>query len=120
MKGILSLLCFVVLGASSALATGWPLVPIDEVHPLGNSWGEYQGYGGSGYFHPGMDVMGQAGAEVHAVRHGWVKGWGTISSEQYYRLAICDTSSDFTDRAEGWLYAHIDSGRFHKQLVLGQ
>jgi len=101
---------------SPALATGWPLMPLDEVHPLGNSWGEFQGGSGNGYFHPGIDVMGQAGAEVHAVRHGWVKGWGTIWNKYYYRLAVCDTNSDFTDRAEGWLYAHIDSSLYHKQL----
>jgi hypothetical protein len=108
----------VALGASPALAENWPLVPLDSVHPLGNNWGNYQNYGGGPYFHNGIDVITPdiQGRRVHAVRHGWVKGWGTISAELHYRLAICDTNSDFTDRAEGWLYAHIDSARWHRAL----
>jgi hypothetical protein len=45
-----------------------------------------------------------------------VKAWGTIQAELHYRLAICDTSSDFTGRAEGWLYAHIDPARWHRNV----
>ncbi len=111
----------VVLVASPALATTWPIPPLDSVHPLGNNWGNYQNYGGgsgNSYFHNGIDVITPdvQGRCVHAVRHGWVKGWGTIQEDLHYRLAICDTSSDFTGRAEGWLYAHIDSARWHLNL----
>jgi len=111
----------VALVAPPALAANWPLVPLDSVHPLGNNWGNYQNYdtaSSSAYFHTGIDVITPDvhGRRVHAVRHGWVKGWGTISAELHYRLAICDTSSDFTDRAEGWLYAHIDASRWHRNL----
>ena len=107
-----------VLAASPALATNWPLVPLDSVHPLGNNWGNYQDYGGGPYFHNGIDVITPDvhGRRVTAVRHGWVKGWGTIDQELHYRLAICDTSSEFTGRAEGWLYAHIDPYRWHRAL----
>jgi hypothetical protein len=108
----------VALVASPAVAENWPLVPLDSVHPLGNNWGNYQNYGGGPYFHNGIDVITPdvQGRRVHAVRHGWVKAWGTTNQELHYRLAICDTSSDFTDRAEGWLYAHIDSARWHRNL----
>ncbi|MBN2465201.1 hypothetical protein JXD38_06225 [candidate division WOR-3 bacterium] len=104
--------------ARPALAANWPLVPLDSVHPLGNNWGNYQNYGGGPYFHNGIDVITPDvhGRRVHAVRHGWVKAWGTIQEDLHYRLAICDTSSDFTGRAEGWLYAHIDSARWHRNL----
>jgi len=118
---ILSLLAVaaVALFTSPARATHWPVVPLDSVHPLGNNWGNYQDYGSGPYFHNGIDVITPdiQGRRVHAVRHGWVKGWGTISADLHYRLAICDTSSDFTGRAEGWLYAHIDADRWH--LALG-
>ena len=109
-----------VLVTSPALATDWPLVLLDSVHPLGNNWGNYQDYSGgqSPYFHNGIDVITPDvhGRRVTAVRHGWVKAWGTIQAEYHYRLAICDTNSDFTGRAEGWLYAHIDSERWHRNL----
>ena len=106
------------LVAPPALATSWPLVPLDSVHPLGNNWGNYQDYGGGPYFHNGIDVITPDvhGRRVTAVRHGWVKAWGTIQEDLHYRLAICDTNSDFTGRAEGWLYAHIDSQRWHRNL----
>jgi len=109
---------FAAVLACPALAANWPLVPLDSVHPLGNNWGNYQDYGSGPYFHNGIDVITPDvhGRRVHAVRHGWVKAWGTIQAELHYRLAICDTSSDFTDRAEGWLYAHIDPARWHRSL----
>jgi hypothetical protein len=109
---------FAVVPASPALATNWPLVPLDSVHPLGNNWGNYQDYGSGPYFHNGIDIItrGAQGRQVTAVRHGWVKAWGTIQAEYHYRLAICDTNSDFTGRAEGWLYAHVDSTRWHRNL----
>jgi len=105
----------VLLAAAAAPATNWPIPPVNLPHPLGNNWGNYQNYGGEPYFHPGIDVItpDTAGAEVRAVAHGWVKGWGTISADLHYRLAICDTSPDFTGRAPGWLYAHIDPDRWH-------
>ncbi|MEO0079331.1 MAG: hypothetical protein ABIK44_01460 [candidate division WOR-3 bacterium] len=107
-----------ILSVQTFVATGWPIPPLDEVHPLGNNWGEYQNYGGSPYFHNGIDIItpDTAGAEVRAVRHGWVKAWGTIQAELHYRLAVCDTNLSFTGRAEGWLYAHIDPERWHKNL----
>ena len=117
LKAIFVFSSLVVL-SSPVSAASWPLVPLDSVHPLGNNWGNYQDYGGGPYFHNGIDVITPDvhGRRVHAVRRGWVKGWGTIQAELHYRLAICDTSSDFTGRAEGWLYAHIDPYRWHRNL----
>jgi len=104
------------LSVLTALATNWPIPPVTSVHPLGNNWGNFQNYGGSSYFHPGIDVItpDTAGAEVRAVRHGWVKAWGTIQADLHYRVAVCDTNSSYTGRAEGWLYAHVDAARWHK------
>ena len=123
MKSICVFASLAVVLVAPALAASWPLVPLDSVHPLGNNWGNYQDYSyppnpPSPYFHNGIDVITPDvhGRRVHAVRHGWVKGWGTIQEELHYRLAICDTSSDFTGRAEGWLYAHIDPARWHRNL----
>jgi hypothetical protein len=88
------LAAIIALAAASAPATNWPIPPVNLPHPLGNNWGNYQDYGGDPYFHPGIDVItpDTAGAEVHAVAHGWVKGWGTISANLHYRLAVCDTA----------------------------
>ncbi|MEO0021430.1 MAG: hypothetical protein ABIK48_04580 [candidate division WOR-3 bacterium] len=96
----------------------WPVPPENQVHPLGNNWGEFQDYGGGAYFHNGIDILtpDTSGVEVRAVAPGWVKAWGTIQAELHYRIAVCDSPLTFTGRAEGWLYAHIDPNRYHKNL----
>ena len=98
-------------------AINWPLDPIDSTHALGNNWGEFQDYGTGPYFHNGIDVFpppNHIGASVRAVAHGWIKAWGTIEADYHYRIAISDSSPAFTGRASGWLYAHIDPYRPHK------
>jgi hypothetical protein len=92
----------------------WPISPQNQVHPLGNGWGEYQDYGGSPYFHPGIDVMALAqGVPCYAVAHGWVKAWLTTQAQWHWRLAIADSGLAFADSCNGYLYAHIDSTRPH-------
>jgi hypothetical protein len=108
---------FSLLLVTEVSATGWPLAPRDSTHPLGNNWGEYQNYGGSGYFHNGIDVISPTiGVPVYAVAHGWVKAWGTIEAEYHYRLAISDSAPSIRTRCTGWLYAHIDPNRTHKSV----
>jgi hypothetical protein len=104
-------LCFI-------FGINWPIPPINQIHPIGNNWGEYQNYGSGGYFHNGIDILtpDTSGVEVRAVASGWVKGWGTIQQELHYRLAVCDSPLTYTGRAEGWLYAHIDPTKWHKNL----
>lgn len=99
-------------------AIPWPLPPTDSLQPLGNNWGEYQNYGGSSYFHPGIDILTptRQGVPVYAVKDGWVKAWLTIQATYHWRLAIADSSLEYPDSCEGYLYAHIDSARYHKQV----
>jgi len=112
----MSLIGGCLLWASSSGAALWPLSPQDSIHAVGNGWGEYQNYGGSPYFHPGIDVMGLAvGVPCYAVAHGWVKAWLTTGDQYYWRLAIADSSLSWADSCEGYLYAHIDSTRTHKR-----
>jgi len=96
----------------------WPLPPTSSLQPLGNNWGEYQNYGGSPYFHPGIDILTpqRQGVAVYAVKDGWVKAWLTIQARYHWRLAIADSSLEYPDSCEGFLYAHIDSARYHKQV----
>ncbi len=101
--------------AAAILSIPWPLVPQDQVHPVGNSWGEYQEYSGDpsgAYLHPGVDVMGvTVGKEVRAVASGWVKAWMTISGDWHWRVATSDQNT--SGWSDGWLYAHIDPYRYH-------
>jgi len=112
---LISSLCLWATLSWSAL---WPLSPQDSVHAIGNGWGEYQNYGGSPYFHPGIDVMAltDTGVPCYAVAHGWVKAWLTTSAQYHWRLAIADSSLAWVDSCDGYLYAHIDPNRTHKAV----
>jgi murein DD-endopeptidase MepM/ murein hydrolase activator NlpD len=96
----------------------WPLPPTNIRHCLGNNWFEYQNYGGSPYFHPGIDIItpGDSGVAVHAVKRGIVKAWLSTGGTWYWRFGIADSALSYTDSCNGYLYAHIDSARYHKNV----
>lgn len=83
----------------------WPLLP-DSQHSVGNTYGEYQNYGGAPYPHPGIDVFGLPGQPVYAVRRGVVKAILTTAGEWHWRVAVGDSAIAGTTR--GYLYAHLD------------
>lgn len=81
----------------------WPLAPNSQ-HPIGNTYGEYQNYGGSPYMHPGIDVLGSPDQQVFAVADGVVKAVLTTSGQYHWRVAIGGPGSGTTS---GHLYAHL-------------
>ena len=83
----------------------WPLAP-NEQHEVGNTYGEYQNYGGSPYLHPGVDAMGVAGQPVYAVADGVVKAVLTTSGDWHWRVATADSAT--SELSTGYLYAHVD------------
>lgn len=83
----------------------WPLAP-DAHHPIGNTYAEYQNYGGSPYMHPGIDVLGADGQPVFAVEAGVVKAVLTTSGSYHWRVAIGQGSG--AGASTGYLYAHLD------------
>ncbi|MFZ5517253.1 MAG: FlgD immunoglobulin-like domain containing protein [Candidatus Zhuqueibacterota bacterium] len=84
----------------------WPFAPFDSVYSIGNSYEEYQNYGGDPYPHPGVDLMAAAHTPVYAVSDGVVKAVLTISGSYHWRVAVGDSAGP--ERCEGWLYAHLD------------
>jgi murein DD-endopeptidase MepM/ murein hydrolase activator NlpD len=83
----------------------WPLAP-NEQHEVGNTYGEYQNYGGSPYLHPGVDVMGSPGQPAYAVADGVVKAVLTTSGDWHWRVATADSAT--AELCTGYLYAHLD------------
>ncbi len=83
----------------------WPMAPFNEAHPIGNTYEEYQDYGGDPYLHPGADMLAPDKTPVFSVSGGVVKAVLTISAEYHWRIAVGD--SDTTGPSEGWLYAHL-------------
>ncbi len=95
-----------ILYTNGLYAIPWPVKPTSPTHEIGNSYGEFQNYGGDSYLHPGLDVLVPDGTPVYAVRSGWVKAVMTTHAELHWRAAIGDSPG--TEECEGWLYAHLD------------
>ncbi len=106
MKAFLFLIIILFCTTTGYATIPWPFEPADSAQPLGNSYGEYQGYGGTPYLHPGIDIMQPAGSRVYAVKAGWVKAVLTTSADFHWRVAIGDSPS--ADSCDGWLYAHLE------------
>lgn len=92
--------------AGNASAIKWPVQADSAVHHIGNSYGEYQNYGGAPYFHPGIDILVPSGTPVYAIKSGYVKAVLTTSAELHWRVAIGDSAD--AAPCDGYLYAHLD------------
>ena len=103
---LLLTVCVALVFSTPAQAINWPMEPRTTSHALGNSYGEYQWYGGAPYLHPGIDVMGYPGQPVYAVKSGYVKAVLTTAADLHWRVAIGDLPG--TAACDGWLYAHLD------------
>jgi len=101
--------------AGYAETIDWPLAPFNQPHPLGNSYGEYQYYGGAPYLHPGIDILGNQYDSVFAVKAGYVKAVLTTSANLHWRVAIGDSAGSVA--CDGYLYAHLD--QFSIQVAEG-
>lgn len=95
--------------ASPLTGIPWPIGP-SLSNPIGNSYGEYQNYGGLPYMHPGLDVLGADLQPVYAVRGGEVKAILTTSGDYHWRVAIGNAPGPGSSK--GYLYAHIDPATF--------
>ena len=98
----------VLIASSFAWAVRWPFPPGDEVVPLGNNFGEYQDYGGSPYYHDGLDLMGVSHTEVYSVSDGYVV-YLRDDDPLYSGIMI---TPDAGGTEPGWLYWHIDPNTF--------
>ncbi|GEM_PF-955348 len=74
-------------------------------HPIGNSYGAIQQYGGYPYLHAGVDFLGDDYEDVFAVKDGVVKAILTTSGDLHWRLATAN--EDTPEKTEGYLYAHL-------------
>jgi hypothetical protein len=105
-RTLAALAAILLLVARPAIAIDWPMEPRPQAQPLGNTYGEYQNYGGTSYLHPGIDILRPAFTAVYAVKSGYVKAVLSTGGSLYWRVAIGDASG--TEACDGWLYAHLD------------
>lgn len=84
----------------------WPHPPQNEVHPLGNSWGIFQNYGGNPYCHNGADIMTVARAPVTVIKYGYVKAFFQ-SGDPYNGVTVADSAG--AALCTGYMYYHIEA-----------
>ena len=78
--------------------------PGDEPQTTGNNCYEFQNYGGSSYYHDGLDILGEGGDPCYSVDDTYMR---LISiSDPYYTGMITSYEMDGSDD-DGWLYWHI-------------
>jgi hypothetical protein len=101
-NGLLIIFGLSILITTLTFAERWPMGPGDQPDPLGNNYGEYQNYGGSPYYHDGLDTLSTPGDNVYSVSNGYVVL--KQNYEPYYSgIMIADTYGN----DKGWLYWHI-------------
>jgi len=91
--------------AGPVSAEPWPYEPFNETHLLGNHYGTYQNYGGSPYYHDGIDINNPEGPRAtYSVSYGVVTHL-TQNQPLYSGIMIGEPFSG----GVGWLYWHINS-----------
>jgi hypothetical protein len=87
----------------TAGAIPWIFQPTTQHGSLGNNYDEFQNYGGSPYYHDGIDIMsGAGGVLVYSATDGWMTH--ETSGTMYGGLMIGD---QYVAGATGWLYWHM-------------
>ncbi len=93
---------------STAHGEPWPYQPFDQPHGVGNAYGEYQNYGGSPYYHDGIDLVTPSGpTQTYSVSAATVTHL-TYDDPLYSGIMIGEPVSG----GQGWLYWHINSTTF--------
>ena len=97
-------------------AIDWPISPSDVSYPIGNSYGEYQYYGGEPYYHPGIDIMAPAlaRARAEAAARGLVNAGFTLGELE--RMPFGD--GQFTGAACRFSFHHfVNPGRVFAEMA---
>jgi hypothetical protein len=99
------MLCFSVCVVLGFAQVPWPHPPQDSVHPIGNSWGNFQDYGTGPYLHNGNDIMTAPLYPVTVIKDGYVKRiWQ--SGQLYTGISVADSAG--AAFCEGYMYYHVD------------
>jgi hypothetical protein len=94
-----------ILAAPACTPVRWPYDPGNVTYQLGNNFGEYQNYGGSAYYHDGLDILGGSPRALYAVAGGTVTHVTDVGGGNYNGIMIGSPVAG----GSGWLYWHIES-----------
>ncbi|MCP4229972.1 MAG: T9SS type A sorting domain-containing protein [bacterium] len=99
----LIILTFIVVLALPAFGLRWPLGTGNQPNRVGNNCYEYQNYGGSAYYHDGLDCLSYGGAGCYCVEGNWLRL--KQNGDPLYSGIM--TSYAATGDSEGWTYWHL-------------
>ncbi len=102
MKNII-IIAFIITLAVPSFALRWPLGNGSTPNRCGNNCYNYQNYGGSPYYHDGLDCLSTAGAGCYCVESAYLRL--KQQSEPLYSGIM--TSYAATGDSEGWTYWHL-------------
>ncbi len=80
----------------------WPFSPTNKPHPLAHTHHQYQYYGGSAYFHHGIDIREPAYSPLYAPRGGKVVSLYWYGYKPYYFEVGIRDPNGFT-----WQFHHV-------------
>ncbi len=81
----------------------WPFYPTNRPHPLAHTHHQYQYYGGSPYFHHGIDIRVPAHSTIYAPMGGKVVSLYWYGRKPYYFEVGIRDANGFT-----WQFHHVD------------
>jgi hypothetical protein len=111
---------FLLIIAVSAHAQTWPLEPTGSDHPIGNTFGEYQGFG-LNFQHAGIDILAVPKLNADATENPaapWVRTTvaGTPTSLDNdpgnYNFTYVTTAA-----GRDYLYGHLQQDSYHASFV---
>jgi hypothetical protein len=111
-----------LVSASAQAQHGWPIEPMNSEHPVGNSFGEFQDYGGGVYQHQGIDILETPKFQSDGTEDlsaPWVRATvgGTVSQlSDNAATAYNGTTLNGTDGVT-YRYWHLEHGSYHVDYV---
>ena len=121
-------LCWVTVGLLAACAEpapptaqGWPIDPMYNDHPMGNSFGEFQDFSGV-YQHTGIDILAKPKFKSDGTEDGsapWVRVavTGTVSSLSDNASTLYNGTTIQGNNGVAYRYWHLEGGSYHVDYV---
>lgn len=115
-----TLTLFLLLAAAAAYGQTWPLEPTGSDHPIGNSFGEYQGFG-INFQHGGIDILATPKLNADSTENlaaPWVRATTAGTPTQaddaagIYNFAYVTTAG-----GRDYLYGHLQMNSYDPSFI---
>lgn len=111
-----------IIGLTTSFAQhGWPIAPSNSEHPIGNSFGEFQDFGGV-YQHTGIDILGtpqftSSGAQDPSAPWILVTVSGTVNQLSDIASTLYNGTTIQGTNGVDYRYWHLQNGSYDPTYV---